>query len=96
MRGDVPCFVLLLAPHARGCARNERTGRKGCGGIAAAPLGMAHPLLLVKAPQRGTEHGFAPHGSGRIMSRTARRASLGGLSAAEAMSREVTGIDARL
>ena len=58
------------------------------------PMNMVEPVLLVR-PGARNRTGFAPHGAGRVMTRTAHRKRHEGLSEDELVARETGGIDAR-
>ena len=58
------------------------------------PMNMAEPVLLVQ-PGAGNTTGFAPHGAGRVMTRTAHRKLHEGVSEEELVARETKGVDAR-
>jgi len=59
------------------------------------PLNMTQPVLLIRGTPDDNNLGFAPHGAGRNMSRTAHRKSLGDLTDQEVFDKEVGDIDAR-
>jgi len=58
------------------------------------PMNMAEPVLLVK-PGAKNKIGFAPHGAGRVMSRTRHRALYEHIPEEELVARETANIDAR-
>lgn len=64
-------------------------------GLRLIPLNMAQPVLVVKGKTTETNLGFAPHGAGRNMSRTAHAATKGNKSGYEIYAEETQGIDAR-
>ncbi|MEO8532084.1 MAG: RtcB family protein, partial [Deltaproteobacteria bacterium] len=64
-------------------------------GTQIVPLNMAEPILLIKGHVTDRNLGFAPHGAGRNLSRTAHKRGLGTHSEAEVFARETAGLDAR-
>ncbi len=55
----------------------------------------AEAVLLIRGSANDRNLGFAPHGAGRNLSRTAHRRRLGSYSEAEVFAAETAGIDAR-
>ncbi|WP_420460216.1 RtcB family protein [Neolewinella sp.] len=64
-------------------------------GLRLIPLNMAEPILVVRGEATETNLGFAPHGAGRNMSRSAHKRSKAGRSDQEIFERETRGIDVR-
>ena len=63
--------------------------------VQILPLNMAEPVLPIRGGVIDRNLGFAPHGAGRNLSRTAHKRSLGSFSEAQVFAVELTGIDAR-
>jgi len=59
------------------------------------PLNMNQPVLVVKGKENKNNLGFAPHGAGRNMSRTAHKKSKAGSSIEEIFEEETRNIDVR-
>ena len=59
------------------------------------PLNMAEPILVARGLDAPHGLGFAPHGAGRNMSRTAHKRLLGDRPDADVFAEETAGIDAR-
>ncbi len=59
------------------------------------PLNMAQPILIAQGRNAGHGLGFAPHGAGRNLSRTAHKRLLEGETDESVFARETTDIDAR-
>jgi RNA-splicing ligase RtcB len=64
-------------------------------GLRLIPLNMAEPVLIVKGKTTTTNLGFAPHGAGRNMSRTAHRKTKAGKTIQEVFEEETAGLDIR-
>ncbi|PHI21356.1 RNA-splicing ligase RtcB [Lewinellaceae bacterium SD302] len=64
-------------------------------GLRLIPLNMAEPVLVVQGETTADNLGFAPHGAGRDVSRTAHRRSKADRSTEEIFAEETAGIDAR-
>lgn len=56
---------------------------------------MAEPILFITGQRTDTTRGFAPHGAGRNMSRTAHKKKLAGRSDADIFTDETKGLDVR-
>ena len=56
---------------------------------------MAEPILVVKGTESTSNLGFAPHGAGRNVSRSAHKRKLDGQSNEEVFRRETQGLDIR-
>lgn len=63
-------------------------------GLRLIPLNMAEPILIAKDSGKNP-FGFAPHGAGRNVSRSAHIRSKEGLSVEEIMEQETRGLDIR-
>lgn len=57
--------------HAKGATPSFNTGFKDDDGITLIPMNMAEPILVTRHADSKHAMGFAPHGAGRNMSRTA-------------------------
>ena len=64
-------------------------------GIQIIPLNMAEPILFVKGKRNKVNMGFAPHGAGRNVSRTAHKKTLTHLTTEEILAKEVPDLDVR-
>ncbi len=64
-------------------------------GLRLIPLNMAEPILVVRGDTTANNLGFAPHGAGRNVSRSAHKRSLAGTPDAEVFARETEGLDVR-
>lgn len=92
--------------HGKGATPNWRGFSPDDSGLTLVPLNMSEPILLLDHVDNPASLGFAPHGAGRNLSRTAHKKSLAeemgadsrGLSpnnVREIMERETKGIDVR-
>lgn len=81
--------------HAKGATPIHTPFLPDSEGVQIVPLNMAEPILLIQGKRNARNLGFAPHGAGRNMSRTAHKKLHEGLSDAEIFERETRGIDAR-
>ena len=64
-------------------------------GLRLIPLNMAEPILVVKGTENASNLGFAPHGAGRNISRSAHKRKLDGQSNEEVFRHETQGLDIR-
>ena len=64
-------------------------------GLRLIPLNMSEPVLIVKGDTTETNLGFAPHGAGRNISRTAHKRNMGEKSIEEIFTEETKGLDVR-
>lgn len=64
-------------------------------GLRLIPLNMSEPILIVKGRTTVNNLGFAPHGAGRNISRTAHKKSKEGKSIEEIFNEETKGLDIR-
>jgi len=64
-------------------------------GLRLVPLNMAEPILIVNGESTATNLGFAPHGAGRNISRTAHKRSKEGKTIEEVFAEETKGLDVR-
>lgn len=81
--------------HAKGATPVAADFLPDTGGIQILPLNMAEPVLLIRGGETARNLGFAPHGAGRNMSRTAHKRGLGTYSEPAVFARETEGLDAR-
>ena len=64
-------------------------------GLRIIPLNMAEPILVVKGETTYGNMGFAPHGAGRNMSRSAYKRALGSRNPLDVLVEETKGLDIR-
>jgi tRNA-splicing ligase RtcB (3'-phosphate/5'-hydroxy nucleic acid ligase) len=64
-------------------------------GLALVPLNMAQPILVIRGRDAGHGLGFAPHGAGRNLSRSAYMRANADKTAAEMIAEQTAGIDCR-
>jgi len=64
-------------------------------GLRLVPLNMSEPVLIVKGDSTKSNLGFAPHGAGRNVSRSAHIRSKAGKSIDEIFAEETAGLDVR-
>ncbi|MEM6377663.1 MAG: RtcB family protein, partial [Bacteroidota bacterium] len=64
-------------------------------GLRLIPLNMSEPVLVVKGATTATNLGFAPHGAGRNVSRSAHKRSKAGKSIEAIFAEETQGLDIR-
>ncbi|KAJ56714.1 hypothetical protein ACMU_07185 [Actibacterium mucosum KCTC 23349] len=81
--------------HAKGATPVNADFLPDTNGLQIVPLNMAEPVLLIRGAVTDRNYGFAPHGAGRNMSRTAHKRAQGDLTEAELFARETAGLDAR-
>ncbi len=81
--------------HAKGATPIHNDFMPDTSGVQIVPLNMAEPILFVKGERNETNRGFAPHGAGRNMSRTAHKKKLSGRTEAEILKAETQGLDVR-
>jgi len=81
--------------HAKGATPIHNDFMPDTNGVQIVPLNMAEPILFVKGSRNGSNRGFAPHGAGRNMSRTAHKKKLAGLKDADIFRDETKGLDVR-
>ena len=81
--------------HAKGATPVAADFMPDTSGVQIVPLNMAEPVLLVRGGITDRNLGFAPHGAGRNMSRSAHKRGLGTYSEAAVFASETSGIDAR-
>lgn len=81
--------------HAKGATPVAADFLPDTSGVQIVPLNMAEPVLLIRGGATDGNLGFAPHGAGRNLSRTAHKRRLGTYSEVEVFARETAGLDAR-
>lgn len=81
--------------HAKGATPLDADFLPDTLGVQIVPLNMAEPVLLIRGETTAGNLGFAPHGAGRNLSRSAHKRGLGDHDEAEVFARETAGIDAR-
>ncbi|MGB0901052.1 RtcB family protein [Halocynthiibacter sp.] len=81
--------------HAKGATPVNVDFLPDTNGLQIVPLNMAEPVLLIRAEVNDRNLGFAPHGAGRNMSRSAHKRAKAGKTDAEIFSEETKAIDAR-
>ncbi|MFQ6548035.1 RtcB family protein [Aestuariibius sp. 2305UL40-4] len=81
--------------HAKGATPIDDEMLPDTGGIQIVPLNMAEPVLLIRSEPTEANLGFAPHGAGRNMSRTAHKRMVAGRTEAEIFAEETDGLDVR-
>lgn len=64
-------------------------------GLRLIPLNMSEPILVVRGEETNNNLGFAPHGAGRNISRSAHKRKFEGQDIKEIIERETEGIDCR-
>jgi len=81
--------------HAKGATPLSEKYMPDITGPRLIPLNMAEPILIVEGETTASNLGFAPHGAGRNISRTAHRKSKGERPIAEIFAEETKGLDVR-
>ena len=82
--------------HAKGATPlDDRFVPDSQNGLRLIPLNMSEPILVVKGDATDNNLGFAPHGAGRDISRTAHIRKKVGKTITEVFMEETAGIDAR-
>ena len=81
--------------HAKGATPLDKKFMPDITGPRLIPLNMAEPVLIVEGATTASNLGFAPHGAGRNLSRTAHRKSFGEKPIAEIFAEETEGLDVR-
>ncbi len=81
--------------HAKGATPIHNPLLPDTAGTQIVPLNMSQPILFVQGERNATNLGFAPHGAGRNLSRTAHKRLHEGRTDAEIFAEETAGIDAR-
>lgn len=81
--------------HAKGATPVAADFLPDTSGVQIVPLNMAEPVLLIRGAETARNLGFAPHGAGRNLSRSAHKRGLGTYSEDAVFARETAGIEAR-
>lgn len=81
--------------HAKGATPIDDDMLPDTNGIQIIPMNMAEPVLLVRGVAHEGNLGFAPHGAGRNMSRTAHKRALEGRAEQSVFDEETVGLDVR-
>lgn len=81
--------------HAKGATPLNEKFMPDITGPRLIPLNMAEPVLIVSGESTSTNLGFAPHGAGRNLSRSAHKKSKGQMTVAEIFEAETKGLDIR-
>ena len=81
--------------HAKGATPVDSDFLPDTSGVQIVPLNMAEPVLLIRGQATGRNLGFAPHGAGRNLSRSAHKRGLGAQDEKAVFARETAGLDAR-
>ena len=81
--------------HAKGATPLDSKFMNDITGPRLIPLNMSEPILVVDGETTTNNLGFAPHGAGRNISRTAHRKSKGEQSIEAVFAEETEGLDVR-
>ncbi|MDF3026928.1 MAG: hypothetical protein K0S23_1235 [Fluviicola sp.] len=81
--------------HAKGATPLDSKFMNDITGPRLIPLNMSEPILIVDGETTTNNLGFAPHGAGRNISRTAHRKSKGEQSIEAVFAEETEGLDVR-
>ncbi len=81
--------------HAKGATPVEAAFLPDTDGRQIVPLNMAAPIQIVRGETSPANLGFAPHGAGRNLSRTAHKRRHGERPEAEVFAEETEGLDVR-
>lgn len=81
--------------HAKGATPLAAQFMPDVSGPRLIPLNMSEPVLIVQGETTASNLGFAPHGAGRNISRTAHRKSKEGRSMEAIFQEETAGLDVR-
>lgn len=81
--------------HAKGATPLDSKFMNDITGPRLIPLNMSEPILIVAGETTANNLGFAPHGAGRNISRTAHRKSKGEKSIDTIFAEETVGLDVR-
>ncbi len=81
--------------HAKGATPIAEDFLPDTTGVQIMPLNMAEPVLLIRGAETAGNLGFAPHGAGRNMSRSAHKRAQAGRTEAEIFASETNGLDVR-
>lgn len=81
--------------HAKGATPLDASFMPDITGPRLIPLNMSEPVLIVEGKTTENNLGFAPHGAGRNLSRTAHRKTKIGKTNTEIFAEETQGLDVR-
>jgi RNA-splicing ligase RtcB len=81
--------------HAKGATPVYSKYLPDTDGTQIVPMNMAQPILFVQGTRHEGNHGFAPHGAGRNMSRTQHKKRMAGETDQAIFDRETAGLDVR-
>ena len=81
--------------HAKGATPIHNPFNHDSAGKQIIPMNMAQPVLIVEGERNDNNLGFAPHGAGRNLSRSAHKRSKGDTPISEIFKEETKGLDAR-
>jgi RNA-splicing ligase RtcB len=81
--------------HAKGATPVDTEMLPDSEGVQIVPLNMAEPVLLIRGDVTERNLGFAPHGAGRNLSRSAHKRLMAGRTEAEIFAEETEGLDVR-
>lgn len=81
--------------HAKGATPLDPKFMPDITGPRLIPLNMSEPVLIVEGETTATNLGFAPHGAGRNMSRSAHKRTKGDLTYEEIFAEETKNLDVR-
>ena len=81
--------------HAKGATPIHNPLLPDTDGTQIVPLNMAEPILFVQGTRTDANLGFAPHGAGRNLSRTAHKNKIGDRPILEVFEEETQGLDVR-
>ena len=81
--------------HAKGATPAWAGFAADSSGLTLIPLNMAEPVLIARGLDAANGLGFAPHGAGRNLSRSAYMRRHAGKAEAEMVAEQTSGIDAR-
>jgi RNA-splicing ligase RtcB len=81
--------------HAKGATPVAADFLPDTSGVQIVPMNMAEPVLLIRGEVNDRNLGFAPHGAGRNLSRTAHKRAQGARTEADLFAAETEGLDVR-
>lgn len=81
--------------HAKGATPLDERFMPDITGPRLIPLNMSEPVLVVEGETTATNLGFAPHGAGRNLSRSAHKRRKEGMSNEAIFAQETAGLDVR-
>ena len=81
--------------HAKGATPVDTKFLQDLGGPQIIPLNMSQPILIVEGTTTENNLGFAPHGAGRNLSRSAHKKTMSHKTDEEIFTEETKGLDVR-